>query len=237
MNKAPVKQFEPPPGQSLRLRVVIIAVAILSTLAVTAALVFASSEPDEEVVAGEPVEQSEQSEQSPPDDETDEQQRKLAEIFAGSAKTKKEADALISGLDEGIATMDQLLKKAEQASSDCELAKAMFEIDELQLSANEGDTLQRMQAFSEAVKAGILGREFVWQPPAETPGSDFDFTVLDESVLGEDFAAEATETGKELKEEIIKLRQRQRKALEQTRRLEVLDDRRPALDSSCNMKH
>ena len=158
----------------------------------------------------------------------------LRETFADEAKTREETETLIGELDEAIHAMDLLIEKAEQTSNEgCELLQVFLEIDQLMLSVKREGAGLRLETFAAAVVAGILGEEFVWQVEDETPADDFDFTALDESVLGDNFEQTATPAGQALREEIIRLRQRQRKILDQTRRLGAIDERQALLDPDC----
>ena len=158
----------------------------------------------------------------------------LRETFADEAKTREETETLIGELDEAIHAMDLLIEKAEQTSNEgCELLQVFLEIDHLKLSVKREGAGLRLETFAAAVVAGILGEEFVWQVEDETPADDFDFTALDESVLGDNFEQTATPAGQALREEIIRLRQRQRKILDQTRRLGAADERQALLDPDC----
>ncbi len=230
-----------PTQKPTKLRVLIVVAASLITMVLTAAFVLLGSNNAEEGPTA-TDEQSENNSSVTASDDGDENDggkddelRKIKTMFADTPKVKKESEALIDDLDEAIESMDELIAKANQASNeDCELVQIYFEIDKLKLVIKKGNVGQHLEAFSKAVEADILGQEFAWEPEEETLEEDFDFTALDENVLGADFDAEATDTGKELKTEIIKLRQRQRKILDQTRRLKIIDSRQALIDPSCS---
>ena len=65
---------------------------------------------------------------------------------------------------------------------------------------------------------------------------DFDFKVSDENILPDGFEENASETGQELKPEIMRMRQRAKKA-SLTHRLESLDENREILEPQCNVIH
>ena len=233
------KHFQPKNPKVFRLQVIIIVISALLVSAVSAAAVFGFSQ-----AAPEPGVELPDSSTNPPaedeasidesDDNDDEELQAIRETFADEVKIKEETETLIDELDEAITAMDLLIEKANQTSNEgCDLIQVFLEIDQLKLSIKREGAGLRLETFVKAVEAGVLGEEFVWEVEDETLAEDFDFTALDESVLGDDFEDTATPVGQALKEEIIRLRQRQRKLVDQARRLNAIDERQALLDPAC----
>ena len=172
--------------------------------------------------------------------ETDEgefSQQKLETMFAGPAEIRDEAEALVADMDQAIADMDKLLTEAEAVGETCELEQIYQEIDSLTLTHKRGELGQRTNAFLAAVQQGVLPDEFSLSIDEGILDPDFDFKALDESILPEGFEENASETGQDLKPEIIKMRQRAKKIASLTRRLEALDEKRKTLEPQCNVVH
>ena len=232
------KHFQPKNPKVFRLQVVIIVISALLVSAVSAATVFGFSQ-----AAPQPGVELPDSSTNPPaedeasideSDDDDEELQAIRETFADEVKTREETETLIDELDESITAMDLLIEKANQTSNEgCDLIQVYLEIDQLRLSIKREGAGLRLETFVEAVEAGILGAEFVWEVKDETLDEDFDFTALDESVLGDNFEDTATPVGQALREEIIRLRQRQRKLVNQARRLNAIDERQALLDPAC----
>ncbi len=232
------KHFQPKNPKVFRLQVIIIVISALLVSAVSAATVFGFSQ-----AAPQPGVELPDSSTNPPaedeasideSDDDDEELQAIRETFADEVKIKKETETLIDEMDEAITAMDLLIKKANQTSNEgCELLQVYLEIDQLKLLIKRDGAGWRLENFVKAVEAGILGEEFLWEVEEETLGEDFNFTALDESVLGDDFNDAATPAGKALRTEIIKIRQRQRKIVDQAFRLEVIDERQALIDPAC----
>ncbi len=80
------------------------------------------------------------------------------------------------------------------------MIQVFLEIDQLKLSIKREGAGLRLETFDAAVEAGVLGEEFVWEVEDETLDEDFDFTALDESVLGDNFEDTATPVGQAFRE-------------------------------------
>ncbi len=229
------KYFQPKNPKVFKLQIAIIAIAALLVFVAAAAVTFGSPQAAPEPGAEPPDPLAD----SPVEDEASVDEELLAlqairETFADEAKTREETETLIDELDEAITAMDLLIEKANQTSNEgCDLIQVYLEIDQLRLSIKREGADLRLETFVEAVEAGVLGEEFLWEVEDETLDEDFDFTALDESVLGDNFEDTATPVGQALREEIIRLRQRQRKLVDQARRLNAIDERQTLLDPAC----
>ena len=163
--------------------------------------------------------------------------KELEAMFAGPAEIKEEAEALVADMDQAIADMNSLLTEAEAVGETCELEQIYQEIDSLTLTHKRGELGQRTNAFLAAVQQGVLPDEFSLSVDEGILNPDFDFKALDESILPEGFEENASETGQDLKPEIIKMRQRVKKIASLTHRLEALDEKRKTLEPQCNVVH
>ena len=163
--------------------------------------------------------------------------QELETMFAGPAEIRDEAEALVADMDPAITDMDKLLTEAEAVGETCELEQIYQEIDSLALSHKRGELGQRTNAFLAAVQQGVLPNEFSLAIDEGILSPDFDFKALDESILPEGFEENASETGQDLKPEIIKMRQRVKKIASLTHRLEALDEKRKTLEPQCNVVH
>ena len=164
--------------------------------------------------------------------------QQLETMFSSPANIRQEAEALLGDMGVAIEKMDELLAVAEAADLEsCDLLQSYLEIDLLVLANKKGDLARRAVAFLAASKQGILGSEFNLAIDEGILEEDFDYTEIDASVLTQDFDTQASTSGRELKEEIIKLRQRSKKISSQTHRLDQVNAQYELLDPNCSLMH
>ena len=169
--------------------------------------------------------------------EEDASEAKLAEVramFDSTPKIKEETEFLIAGLDPVIEKADQLIARAGQVSDkDCRLIQIYFEMDGLMSDVANSEIGSKLDAFVLAIESDILSWEFDWQPRENETVDDFDYTAIDQSILGENFDSRASKVGQELKTIIIQLRQRQKKMYYQSLQLAAVNEQRALLDTEC----
>ena len=215
----------------LRAAILLFGVCLVGLLAFMVSGIFTENEPGEQPPDdNQTVADNQNEDDIPKATEKISRRQELEEMFADSAAIKQEAEALIEEMDGAIAAMDELLTRGETASDEtCDLLAVILEIDALSLKSKKGGLAEQSRSFSEAVEQKILGQEFSLTIDEGILDADFDYTILDESVLEADFDVTATAGGKQLKKEIIQLRQRSKKLTSQSYRLQDLDQRATAL--------